>query len=310
MAIQSKAHDFTVPDGFTSPTVLPTTEAQHQGWQQANRTWWENHPMRYDFQTELAIAPGTAAYYREIDRRFFADAWTYMPWRTRPFERLMPFGQLPAMDVLEIGVGMGSHAQLLAASARSFRGIDLTQAAVDATRERFRLAGLDPASIEQMDAEHLEYPDASFDFVWSWGVVHHSANTQQILAEIRRVLRPGGRAVTMVYHRNAWNWYIIGGFFHGVLRGAWLKHRSLLAIVQEASDGGIARYYTAREWRAMTDQLFADTETRVFGSKAEMLPLPGGRVKSMVMAAIPDAFVRFFANWLRMGRFLVAEMRC
>lgn len=265
--------------------------------------------MRYDFQQELGIEPGTVEYYREIDRRFFADAWTYLPWVRQPFETLIAPAQLAREDVLEIGVGMGSHAELLASHARSFRGIDLTKAAIASTRERFQLVGLDSSGIEQMDAERLRYPNASFDFVWSWGVVHHSANTRKILEEIRRVLRPGGRAITMVYHRNWWHWYVIGGFVHGVLRGGWIKHRSLLAIMQATSDGGIARYYTQEEWRAIAGDLFPDVRTSIYGSKAEMLPIPGGRLKSALLRALPNGLVRVFANRLRMGRFLVAEMR-
>jgi len=91
-----------------------------------------------------------------------------------------------------VGVGCGSHAQLLAPPrAGSYTGIDLTDYAVECTRRRFWAIGLD-GRIQQMDAENMEFPDASFDFVWSWGVIHHSSDTRKALAEITRVLRPGG----------------------------------------------------------------------------------------------------------------------
>ncbi|MBK7629848.1 MAG: class I SAM-dependent methyltransferase [Ignavibacteriales bacterium] len=56
----------------------------------------------------------------------------------------------------------------------------------------------------KMDAEALQFEDNSFDFVWSWGVIHHSSNTRKILEEIQRVLKPGGEAIIMVYHRSIW----------------------------------------------------------------------------------------------------------
>jgi ubiquinone/menaquinone biosynthesis C-methylase UbiE len=71
-----------------------------------------------------------------------------------------------------------------------------------------------------MDAEHLAFPDASFDFVWSWGVIHHSSNTWQIVGEIQRVLKPGGTAVIMVYHRGWWNYYVWGMLIGPVRAGA------------------------------------------------------------------------------------------
>jgi len=45
--------------------------------------------------------------------------------------------------------------------------------------------------------------------VWSWGVIHHSANPANVLKEIQRVLRPGGRAITMVYYRGWWNYFVM-----------------------------------------------------------------------------------------------------
>ena len=127
-----------------------------------------------------------------------------MPWSRIPFDPLIDFEALRGMDVLEIGVGSGSHASLLARHARSFTGIDLTEYAVKSTRERFsrfELAG----RIERMDAERMEFADGSFDLIWTWGVIHHSSNTRKILQEMHRVLRPGGKATTMV-QRNLWNY--------------------------------------------------------------------------------------------------------
>ena len=68
-----------------------------------------------------------------------------------------------------------------------------------------------------MDAEKMDFADASFDFIWTWGVIHHSSNTRQILSEMSRILRPGGRAVVMVYHRSFLYYYVFNGFFRGVL---------------------------------------------------------------------------------------------
>lgn len=66
-------------------------------------------------------------------------------------------------------------------------------------RERLELEGL-AAGARVGDAEQLEFPDATFDLVYSYGVIHHSPNTERIVEEIRRVLKPGGTARVMIYN--------------------------------------------------------------------------------------------------------------
>ncbi len=294
-------------EGFDHPTQLPRDEAQQRQWQSANRAWWESTPMRYDWREAIAAAPGTEAYFREIDQRFLASVRKFLPWSQTPFEQLLPFGELHSQDVLEIGVGQGTHAQLIAARARTFTGIDLTTAASQMTARRLALFGI-AGRIEQMDAEAMEFADGSFDRIWSWGVIHHSANTRRILEEMHRVLRPGGRATVMVYHRSWWHFHLTASL-RRMFQSAFRRQPSLHHVAQHATDGAIARYYTPREWRTATAGLFEVTATRIMGLKSEVLPLPAGRLKDLLDALVPDALARLLTNQLRQGSFLVAEMR-
>ena len=156
----------TVPNGFDSPIALPVSAEQQSEWQVANQEWWEQHPMRYDFSESLEVPEFSPSFYDEIDRRFFADAATMLSWTRIPFDSLIDFASLKNKDVLEIGCGSGSHAQLLANHARSYTGIDLTSYATRSTSQRFKVLGLN-ATIRQMDAEKMEFPDGSFDHIWS-----------------------------------------------------------------------------------------------------------------------------------------------
>jgi ubiquinone/menaquinone biosynthesis C-methylase UbiE len=292
--------------GFDAPTQLPRDEAEQKAWQAANRAWWEETPMRYDWREDIAIEPGTERYFTEVDARFLASVRKFLPWRKLPFEQLVPFDSLADKDVLEIGVGQGTHAQLIAPHAKCWTGIDLTTAASQMTGKRLALFNV-PGRVLQMDAEAMEFPDASFDYIWSWGVIHHSANTRQILQEMNRVLRPGGRATVMVYHRSWWHFH-----FGAVLRGVFQKKfRSggLHEIAQGATDGAIARYYTPPEWREVTKDLFDVEKVRIYGLKIEVLPMPHGRLKDTLERLIPNAVGRLLTNHFRLGTFLVAEMR-
>jgi 2-polyprenyl-3-methyl-5-hydroxy-6-metoxy-1,4-benzoquinol methylase len=292
-------------DGFDAPVAEPG-ESQSDSWQSANRQWWEAHPMTYEWGEGIASEPGSQGWFEDIDRLFLKAASTYLKSSSQPFDTLIPYAELAKMDVLEIGVGAGTHAELIARQAKTFTGIDITQNAVALTRQRFDLAGL-TGEIKQMDAEHLGFSDESFDFVWSWGVIHHSSHTSQVVREIARVLRPKGKAVVMVYHRSFWWYYVVNGFIRGLLLGDLLRTRSLHRTVQRGIDGAIARFYTPAEWRALSAEYLPVTRLEIFGDKAEMVPLPAGRLKSTVLRIIPNSFSRLFLGRLRQGYFLVAH---
>jgi ubiquinone/menaquinone biosynthesis C-methylase UbiE len=85
--------------------------------------------------------------------------------------------------------------------------VDLTEASVDLARRRFELFEL-PGKFQVADAEALEFADESFDLVYSHGVLHHTPDAARAVREIHRVLRPGGRAVVMLYHRDSYNYRV------------------------------------------------------------------------------------------------------
>jgi ubiquinone/menaquinone biosynthesis C-methylase UbiE len=293
--------------GFNRPTQLPRDDAQRRQWQSANKNWWEATPMRYDWRDEISAPPGTESYFREIDRRFLSSAHKYMPWRNVPFDEVIPFERLNDKDVLEIGVGQGTHAQLLAPRCKSFTGIDLTSHAIEMTSQRLKLFNI-PGKVLQMDAEEMAFADNSFDFIWSWGVIHHSADTRRVLQEMHRVLRFGGSCAIMVYYKSWWHFYV-GGFLRGVFQRQFNKQGNLHQVVQSATDGAIARIYTQREWQEATNGLFEIAAVKIYGLKGDVVPLPHGRLKQFLEDVVPDGVARLLTNRLRGGSFLVAHMR-
>lgn len=298
-----------VPDQFTNPEQLPASPDEEDQWQEANRAFWESNPMRYDWKEKVGFEEFSKEFYEEIDSRFFDNVKEYMPWKNIPFDNLIDFAGIGSKSVLEIGVGNGSHAQLLATHAKSFTGIDITEYAVRSTNLRMQVSEL-KAEIKQMDAEHLEFPDSSFDFIWSWGVIHHSSNTEQIIKEMYRVLKPEGEAVTMVYHRGWWTYYVFSGILQGLKTGDLLKTGSLAKTVQMNTDGALARYYTPNTWKKLMERNgFRVEYVQVKGSKAELFPIPSGRFKSLLMRLVPSVVTRFLTNQCRMGSFLIAKVR-
>jgi ubiquinone/menaquinone biosynthesis C-methylase UbiE len=112
--------------------------------------------------------------------------------------------------------------------------VDLTEAAVGLARRRFELEGLE-GEFRVADAEALEFADASFDVVYSHGVLHHTPDTRRAVGEVHRVLRPGGRAVVMLYHRDSYNYRVNIGVLRRV--GARMLRREAGLRVAHALTG-------------------------------------------------------------------------
>ena len=126
------------------------------------------------------------------------------------------FNRFKNKKTLEIGVGLGADHQQLAEAGALLTGIDLTPRAISHTKRRFELMGY-ISDLKVADAENLPFDNCSFDAVYSWGVIHHSPDTEKAAHEIYRVLRPGGFAKVMIYHK-----YSIVGFMlwsrYGLMR--------------------------------------------------------------------------------------------
>jgi ubiquinone/menaquinone biosynthesis C-methylase UbiE len=158
------------------------------------------------------------------------------------------FNEGAGRDVLEIGTGMGAdHLEWAKANPRTLVGIDLTERAVEFTRERLGLYGL-KADVRVADAERLPFSDNSFDIAYSWGVLHHSPDTARAVFEVKRVLRPGGRALVMIYHRSS----LVGAMLwvrYALFRGRPLK--SLQSMYAQYLESPGTKAYSIAEARAL-----------------------------------------------------------
>jgi SAM-dependent methyltransferase len=103
--------------------------------------------------------------------------------------------------VLEIGLGFGTVGQLLATAGAVYHGVDIAAGPVEMMRDRLRLEGLDGEErVVQASALDLPYGGRTFDRVVTIGCLHHTGDLPRSVAEVHRVLAPGGRALVMIYN--------------------------------------------------------------------------------------------------------------
>ena len=120
---------------------------------------------------------------------------------------LVPFESGRGKSVLEIGCGNGADGVQWAKHGAKYTGVDLTETAVNATRRHFEILNL-PGTFQVENAESLSFEDEQFDIVYSHGVLHHTPHPQKAFQEVYRVLKKGGTAILMLYHKHSFNYYV------------------------------------------------------------------------------------------------------
>ena len=178
---------------------------------------------------------------------------TYAPW----MPEVMEFAKHPNQDVLEIGAGLGTDLAQFATFGARTTDLDLSGGHLAMAKKNFKLRGLKGKFVHG-DGEGLPFADNSFDVVYSNGVIHHTPNTEQVVDEIFRVLRPGGRAIIMVYAEWSLHYWRNLVLHKGIKEGSF-DHMSIGEIMSchvELSSQGqrpLVKVYNAEKLRKMFD---------------------------------------------------------
>ncbi|MES0362051.1 MAG: class I SAM-dependent methyltransferase [Anaerolineales bacterium] len=158
----------------------------------AIRDYWNEHIH----DLEVATQPvGSSGFFDELDDYRF-DKLRYLP-------QLVDFSGFKGKKVLEIGCGVGIDLVRFAKGEAEVTGIDLANVSIELAQENFEQRGL-MAELHVMNGEELMFEADSFDIVYAHGVLQYTANAPKMVDEIRRVLRPEGEAIMMVYNRISW----------------------------------------------------------------------------------------------------------
>jgi SAM-dependent methyltransferase len=161
---------------------------------QPTRDFWSGAQPGFRFTRR---EPGTPEFFGEVEQHRYELEPHIL--------EIVRFSEWRGCDVLEVGCGVGTDASRFARAGARYVGVDRTSRAIELAQRRFALDGLEGMFL-RADATALPFADESFDLVYSHGVIHHVEETQKAVDEIYRVLRPGGTALAMVYHRGSLNY--------------------------------------------------------------------------------------------------------
>jgi ubiquinone/menaquinone biosynthesis C-methylase UbiE len=166
--------------------------------------------------------PGSAGYFE----RLLAARHDYAPWMADELD----YAGAGGLDVLDVGCGQGIDVARYARAGARATGVDLTPRHVELARAHLAALNLE-ATIEHGDAESLPFPDESFDRVSSNGVLHHTPDMPAALAEIARVLRPGGETRVVVYNKRSFHYWVKQVAWEGVVRRGLVRERSMGGVL-------------------------------------------------------------------------------
>lgn len=213
-------------------------------------------------------------------------------------------------DVLEIGVGFGcDHSQIAIQKPKSLTGIDLTERAIHNTKLRFKTLGLE-SFLKTNNAEKLSFEDETFDSVYSWGVLHHSPDTKKCFDEVYRVLKPGGHAKIMIYHKHSPVGWMLW-MKYGLLK---LKpFRSLKSIYAEYLESPGTKAYTIKEAQELTKS-FSKKEIRVQLSFGDLLDgnvgaRHRGLILSLAKVIYPKTLIKIINIFFPIGLYLFIKVK-
>lgn len=220
-------------------------------------------------------------------------------------ETFADFAAACGREVLEIGVGLGADHQRFAEAGAVLTGVDLTERAVGHTGQRLAALGL-RSHLLTADAEHLPFAEASFDIVYSWGVLHHTPNTPKAIDEVWRVLRPGGSARIMVYHAYSMVGYMLW-IRYALLAGR--PSRSLADIYAHHLESPGTKAYTVDEARRLFAR-FSKVAIRTVLTHGDLLTSEvGQRHRGSLLTIAKALWPRWLIRTLllRRGLFLLAQ---
>jgi ubiquinone/menaquinone biosynthesis C-methylase UbiE len=217
------------------------------------------------------------------------------------------FNQSKGLKVLEIGVGLGADHQMFAEAGAQLHGIDLTDRAIEHTRNRLACFQLQ-SDLNVGDAENLSFQNETFDLVYSWGVLHHSPQTPKAIRECWRVLKAGGVARIMVYH----TWSMVGLMLwlrYGLLRGR--PFVGMKEIYSKYLESPGTKAYSFAEAKELFKD-FSEVNIRTVMTHADLLESDvGQRYRGTVLSLARKVWPRWLIRSLfpNAGLFMLIEAR-
>lgn len=190
------------------------------------RKYWNDRPCNIRHSLKEV---GSLPYFNEVEkRRYFVE--THIP-------KFAEFSKWKGKRVLEIGCGIGTDAVGFARAGASYTGVELSSESLKIAKNRFDVFGL-AGQFYEGNAEKLKsiLPRATYDLIYSFGVIHHTPNPEQVVNAVKDFMGPESEFRLMLYSKYSWKSLMI-----------------LLGLDQSEAQSGcpIAKHYSFKNIREL-----------------------------------------------------------
>ena len=172
------------------------------------KDFWNEKPCDSDVSKKTT---DSKAYYLEIEsdrykyQHHINDILDHVDWKDK--------------SVLEIGTGVGTDARNIIRRGGIYTGMNVDKGSVELTRKALKVFGK-TGKVIQCSATDICLDSDSVDIVYSFGVLHHIPDVSKAVEEIKRILKPGGQLLIMLYNRDSINYKIEIRILRKILLGS------------------------------------------------------------------------------------------
>ena len=158
------------------------------------KEFWDSRPCNIRHSKKEI---GSIEYFDEVEQKKF-----YVEPHIQTFTN---FPEWKDKHVLEIGCGIGTAAINFARHGAIYTGVELSEESLNLTKKRFEVYDQN-GDFHLGNAEELSLflPAKKYDLIYSFGVIHHSPNPQQILLEAKKYMHDTSLLKIMIYAKNSW----------------------------------------------------------------------------------------------------------
>jgi ubiquinone/menaquinone biosynthesis C-methylase UbiE len=215
--------------------------------QEAVQDWWNRNPYTFGLSKAGTYRDVGDLPDEKIDAHFFND---YMRKARKHLQdaqgpdgklcgRFIDYEALKGKKVLDIGCGIGWSTVEMAGSGAHVTAMDLSPRAIQIATRHIEYRNLQAnANTLIGDAQDLKFQTSFFDYVHAWGCLMHMPQTERAIAEIYRVLKPGGTAFGYMYNKNSTTYWWHIWFLRGILLAGLVRYKGdTQKLVSRYTDG-------------------------------------------------------------------------